>query len=259
VAILCVLKFVSWVIALGSGTSGGTLAPLFTIGGGCGVVLGEFLHHSVPGAGIDPRICALVGMAAMFAGASRALLASVVFAFETTLQPLGLLPLLAGCTAGYFVSALLMRNTIMTEKLARRGVRVPSEYHADYLDRLNVADAYSKEVVTLPRESTVGDVTSALTTHQGFPVVDANGDIAGVLTRRDFLNRDASTPLHSLVHRPPAVVYLDSTLRDAADHMVRENVGRLAVVERAHPRRVIGIITRSDLLRAHARRLAEDM
>src|SRR5205823_3319098 len=96
VALLCLMKFISWSISLGSGTSGGTLAPLFTIGGGVGVVLGELLAVQFPHFGIDPRICALVGMAAMFAGASRALLASVVFAFETTLQPLGLLPLLAG-------------------------------------------------------------------------------------------------------------------------------------------------------------------
>jgi len=84
-------------------------------------------RHLLPHAGIDLRVAALVGMAAGFAGASRALLASVVFAFETTLQPLGLLPLLGGCSASFLVSALLMRNTIMTEKIVRRGVRVPAE------------------------------------------------------------------------------------------------------------------------------------
>src|SRR5205085_215980 len=96
VLFLCIMKFISWSISLGSGTSGGTLAPLFTIGGGAGVALGELASTQFPRFGIDPRICALVGMAAMFAGASRALLASVVFAFETTLQPMGLLPLLSG-------------------------------------------------------------------------------------------------------------------------------------------------------------------
>src|SRR3954453_1398919 len=146
VLFLCIMKFISWSISLGSGTSGGTLAPLFTIGGGAGVVLGELAAMQFPHFGVDARICALVGMAALFAGASRALLASVVFAFETTLQPLGLLPLLAGCTAGYLVSALLMRNTIMTEKLARRGVRVPAEYAADYLDGISVAAACSTDV-----------------------------------------------------------------------------------------------------------------
>ena len=132
--VLCLLKFVSWSISLGSGTSGGTLAPLFTIGGGLGATVGALGASLLPGLGIDPRIAGLVGMAAIFAGASRALLASIIFAFETTLQPLGLLPLLGGCTAAYLVSCVLMRHTIMTEKLARRGVRVPSGYSAVHLD-----------------------------------------------------------------------------------------------------------------------------
>jgi H+/Cl- antiporter ClcA len=129
-ATLCIWKFVSWSIALGSGTSGGTLAPLFTIGGTLGLVLGAAAKHLFPEASVAVEAAALVGMAAMFAGASRALLTSVVFAFETTLQPMGLLPLLGGCTAAHLVSCLLMPNTIMTEKIARRGVKVPAEYVA---------------------------------------------------------------------------------------------------------------------------------
>lgn len=127
-AVLTGFKFVSWSIALGSGTSGGTLAPLFTIGGGIGCLAGYILRDLWPQLGIDPRIAALVGMAAIFAGASHALLASVVFAFETTRQPMGLLPLLGGCAAAFLISSLLMRHSIMTEKIARRGVRVPNEY-----------------------------------------------------------------------------------------------------------------------------------
>ncbi|MEZ4230574.1 MAG: chloride channel protein [Polyangiaceae bacterium] len=130
---LCVAKLASWLIALGSGTSGGTLAPLFTIGGALGALGARVVAEALPGHQIDPRIGALIGMAAMFAGASRALLASVVFAFECTRQPIGLLPLLGACTAAYFVSGLMMPNTIMTEKLARRGVRVGSQYSVDNL------------------------------------------------------------------------------------------------------------------------------
>ncbi|HUJ15744.1 MAG TPA: chloride channel protein [Thermoanaerobaculia bacterium] len=255
---LCVWKFVSWAISLGSGTSGGTLAPLFTIGGASGVVIGEGLVYSFPHLGIDPRICALVGMAAMFAGASRALLASVVFAFETTLQPLGLLPLLGGCTAGYLVSAMLMRNTIMTEKLARRGVRVPSEYAADYLERVRVADGCSRNVVTLRDDQTVDEVLDITSTHQGFPILNANGALVGMLTRRDFMQAKSDAKLRDLIRRPPAVVFPDMSLRDAADHMVRENVGRLPVVDRNDPGRVVGIITRSDLLKVHGKRLEEE-
>jgi H+/Cl- antiporter ClcA/CBS domain-containing protein len=257
VLVLCVMKFISWSISLGSGTSGGTLAPLFTIGGGCGLLIAEVAAQMFPSIGIDARIGALVGMAAMFAGASRALLASVVFAFETTLQPLGLLPLLGGCTAGYLVSSLLMRNTIMTEKLARRGVRVPDEYSADYLHQIAVGDACSRDVVTFRDSQTLADVTAIVNSHQGFPVVDGDGNLLGMITRRDVLGRDPSTRIGELIHRAPAVAFPDSSLREAADHMVREHVGRLAVVERDAPRRIVGILTRSDLLSAHAKRLAQ--
>ncbi len=125
---LTIMKFISWCLSLGSGTSGGTLAPLFTIGGGLGALMTMGLSWVFPTVGLDLRIGALVGMAALFAGASRAFLASVVFAFELTHQPLGLLPLFSGCAGSYLVSCLFMRNTIMTEKIARRGVKVPDGY-----------------------------------------------------------------------------------------------------------------------------------
>jgi CBS domain-containing protein len=265
-AALCVMKFVSWAIALGSGTSGGTLAPLLTIGSGFGSVAGMAAAAVLPGLGIDPRIAALVGMAAMFAGASRAVLTSVVFAFEATRQPLGLLPLLGGCAASYLVSALLMRHSIMTEKIARRGARVPAEYAADFLGHVLVRDQASTPVVTLGADEALVKVRvrvadgAAAWKHQGFPVLDERGDLVGVLTRRDLF--DPSSPpdcqVRDLIRRPLAVVFEDSSLREAADHMVREGVGRLPVVKREAPRTVIGIITRSDLLAAHARRLENE-
>jgi CBS domain-containing protein len=265
-AVLCSLKFLSWCIALGSGTSGGTLAPLFTIGGGLGGVLAAAAAAAAPHVGIDVRIGALVGMAAMFAGASRALLAAVVFAFETTRQPLGLLPLLGGCSAAFLISCLFMRNTIMTEKIARRGVRVPGEYAADFLDQIQAGVAASRPVVSLSADEPLEAVRSRILSrapgyaHQGFPVVDGSGQLAGVVTRRDLLDpgQSGSRRVGDLVQRPAAVAYEDSTLREAADHMVREEVGRLPVVSRAHPRKVTGMLTRSDLLSAHKRRLEEN-
>ena len=156
-ALLCAMKFVSWSISLGSGTSGGTLAPLFTIGGGLGARARRGSRRSsCRTLGVDPRIAALVGMAAMFAGASRALLASVVFAFETTRQPIGLLPLLGGCAAAYLVSCLLMRNSIMTEKIARRGVRVAGEYVADFLSSRPLRAHMSTAVITFAADDTLG-------------------------------------------------------------------------------------------------------
>src|SRR5690606_28199421 len=154
---------------------------------------------------------ALVGMAAIFAGSSRALLASVVFAFETTLQPLGLLPLLGGCAAAYLVSSLFMRTTIMTEKIARRGVRVPSEYAPDFLDLVRVTDASPTDVVSLRSEQTLAEVRQwiathgAHTSHQGFPVLTAHDHLAGVVTRRQLLDDQAPPEMlvRDLITRPP--------------------------------------------------------
>jgi CBS domain-containing protein len=265
VAVLVVAKFLSWVIALGSGTSGGTMAPLFTIGGGMGLLMGALGNVLFPGAHIDIHVTALVGMAAIFAGASRAMLASVVFAFETTLQPLALLPLLGGCAASYLLSCVLMRNTIMTEKIVRRGIRVPSEYASDFLDQVMVKDVASTKVIAIPARQSVANVRAFLTSagkdasHQGFPLVSESGSLAGVVTRKDLWSADAdpAAPVEKLLKRPPVVVFDDCSLREAADHMVRHDVGRLPVMSRQAAGKMVGIITRSDLLRAHGKRIRE--
>lgn len=264
--VLVVLKLIAWSVYLGSGTSGGTLAPLFTIGGGAGALAGAAIASAAPGLGVDARIAALVGMAATFAGASHALLTSVVFAFETTRQPVGLLPLLAGCTAAYLAALMMSRHSIMTEKLARRGAAVRTEYAVDHLAHVLARDAASPNVVTLDFDEAIAEVrewldSAEVASHQGFPVLDAEGLLIGVVTRRDLLagpdvSLDGLRRVRDVVHRAPAVVYGESTLRDAADLMITEGVGRLPVVERANPRRVVGILSRSDLLVAHGTRLA---
>lgn len=262
--VLCAFKLVSWALSLGSGTSGGTLAPLLTLGAGLGAGLGALATALLPSWGVDVRMAALVGMAAMFAGASRALLASVVFAMEITRQPVGLLPLLGGCTSSFLVSCLVMENSIMTEKIARRGIRALGEYSADHLDQILVRAHALRSVVTLSAQQTVGEVRAWLrsrapgTSHQGFPLVDAEGALVGVLTRRDLFGDAADeTRLASLVQRAPVTVHDDVTLRVAADRMAWERIGRLPVVSRAEPHRIVGIVTRSDLLRAHVPRLSE--
>jgi len=266
--VLVLLKFIAWAVYLASGTSGGVLAPLFTIGAGFGAWVGALVAAIAPSIGIDPRIAALVGMAAIFAGATHALLTAIVFAFETTRQPVGLLPLLLGCAAAYLVSLLFNRHSLLTEKLARREGTVRTEYEVDHLSHVVVRQAASRNVISLRANQTLGEVRRWLqtppgviggpSTHQGFPVLDEDSLLIGVVTRRDL-----SDPVYAddevvaeIIARAPAVVYEDSTLRDAADHMVLEGVGRLPVVDREQPRVVVGIISRSDLLSAHAPRLS---
>ena len=136
-AILLVAKLVAWAIALGSGTSGGTLAPLMTFGAAAGWLLASAAVVIAPHAGIDPRVAALVGMVAMFAGASRALLTSMVFAVEATQEIHAIVPIVGGVTLAYVASAMLMRTTIMTEKLSRRGVATDVEIVVDVAAPVN--------------------------------------------------------------------------------------------------------------------------
>jgi CBS domain-containing protein len=153
----------------------------------------------------------------------------------------------------------------MTEKIARRGVRVPGEYAADFLDQIQAGAAASRPVVSLPEGELLEAVRSRMLSrapaysHQGFPVVDGRGQLKGVVTRRDLLDPEhpGTRRVGELLRRPAAVAYEDSTLREAADHMVREEVGRLPVVSRKEPGKVVGMLTRSDLLSAHRRRLEE--
>ena len=146
-----------------------------------------------------------------------------------------------------------------------RGVRVPGEYTADFLDQINADACASKPVVTLGADDPLEGVRSWIaghgqgSQHQGFPVVDREGNLTGVVTRRDLLDpeRSGSARVRDLIHRPLAVVFEDTSLREAADHMLQEEVGRLPVVSRDEPRKPVGILTRSDLLAAHRRRLEE--
>jgi CIC family chloride channel protein len=264
-AALMILKTLSWSVSLGSGTSGGTLAPLLTIGGALGGLLGVGLLLLFPDLPIDPRVSALVGMAAMFAGASRALLTSVVFAFEATRQPLGLVPILGGSAAAYLVSCLAMRHTIMTEKIERRGVRVPSEYGADHLDGVLVRDAATAAVVALAADLTIAQARSRISSdpklaHSAYPVVDGHGRLVGVVGRRELFARD-SDPAALLAAqapaRPPVSIFEDQSLREACDVMAAEHVGRLPVISRAHPGRVVGMLSRRDVFAAERARLDE--
>ena len=264
ILVLCSFKFVSWAISLGSGTSGGTLAPLLTLGGGLGAILGSLAIAAAPGLGVDVRIAALVGMAALFAGASRALLASMVFAFEATRQPHGILPLLGGCTASFMVSSMFMKNSIMTEKIVRRGVRVLSDYSADHLDQIPLKTwlvGRTRPVVTLDGDALLVDVAGAFDghNHSGFPVVDGAGELIGVLTRRELTppTNAETVRVRDRITRPAIVIYDDCSLRDAADCMAWERIGRLPIVARTNPLQVVGILTRSDLLEAHIERLED--
>jgi len=172
------------------------------------------------------------------------------------------LPLLGGCAAAFLVSRLVMRHSIMTEKIARRGVRVGVEYVLDFLDQVLVREVMSNPPVTLEAGQSLSEAQRFLmegrgATHQGFPVVDRQGYLVGVTTRKEILGSalPGERPIADVIRRAPAVIYEDNSLREAADQMVHEEVGRLPVITRGERPRPVGMLTRSDLLMAHRKRL----
>jgi H+/Cl- antiporter ClcA len=264
---LGVFKFLAWAIALGSNTSGGTLAPLFITGGSMGAVLGIGFAALAPQFGIDPRIAAIVGMGAIFAGSARAMLTSVIFCFETTRQVPALLPLLGGCALAYLVSALFMRNTIMTEKIIGRGVRVPGEFVADFLEEITVKEACNCPAVSLRTSQTVGEARDFLRSgvagseHHGYPLLNDAGHPCGTLLRREFMEDQKLDPERTLGTLPRLdliAVNEEDSLRVASDIMSAHDMARLVVHAAGDRARIIGILTRHDVLSAQARRVHED-
>lgn len=253
---LCFLKFISWAVALGSGTSGGTLAPLLTIGGAFGVLMAMAILHYFPESGITLALAALIGMSALFAGASRALLTSIVFALEVTGQANALLPLLAACTASYFVSFFLMESTIMTEKITRRGVKTPDTYEPDILGNITVSRVLNQGGLVINEHNTLGEVREWLQKEKDhndnyFIIVSNEREFRGVISASNLFSHHHPSDkiIGDLIKRKIFSIGIGNSLRSAVGLMAAENIDILPVVSADNS--VIGILTYKDILRAY--------
>lgn len=261
VLILGIMKFISWAIALGSGTSGGTLAPLLTIGGATGAALGTAAIALFPQAGVNISLAALIGMSAMFAGASRALITSIIFAIETTGQENALLPLFAGCVAAYIVSYFLMENTIMTEKIARRGVKTPDVYRPDVLEKITVEQVLSDATI-ISGNTTIHEVRNWLQQHPEqqrnyYIVANGEGIFKGLISASNLLNmhHDTSLQIEKLIKRKAVAISPYTTLKTAVQKMAAENVDVLPVVDTSS-NTILGVLSYRDVLSGY--RLSAD-
>lgn len=248
---LLVVKILIWAIALGSGTSGGVLAPLLMIGAGLGSVLGGWL----PGG--SPQLWALVCMAAILGGTMRAPLTAVVFAFGLTHDVNAFLPTILGCVVAYGFTVIVMPRSILTEKIARRGRHVFREYGVDPLERYFVDEVMTREVVTIDARQ---PLLSVLHAHFGveqkfraYPVV-LDGQLVGMVDRsilNDLKDEDLGRSLSELLDgkAPAAFVLPGDTCRAVSGRLAAEGLERLPVVDHPESRRVVGIVSRSDLLK----------
>ncbi len=258
---ILVVKTLIWAFALGSGTSGGVLAPIFMIGGALGALEG----HLFPVVG--PGFWALVALAGVLGGVMRSPLTGVVFAIELTHELDALLPLLIGATTAFGVSVLLLKRSVLTEKIARRGYHLTREYDVDPLEIHFVSEVMSGEVLELGSDVAVGAALADLRPNPGevddsgwrqrlYPVVGPDGDLEGVVTRRQLLvagNGQPDARVGEFVRPDPVVTIADQTLRHVAELMAVHEVSRLPVVDRDDPGKVVGIVSLTQLLTARQR------
>ena len=265
---LCFWKFISWAIALGSGTSGGTLAPLLTIGSSLGCLLGMLSQYYFPEVNISLPLAALVGMAALFAGAARALLTSIVFAMETTMQESTLLPLIGGCVASYLVSFIFMRTTIMTEKINRRGIKLPDSYYPDLLEIQCVQDiiAAENEVPTIVGSFSIARAKLWLqekaTTYayNVIIVVDCTGkEMLGIVFKDQLLKHvaDDTKSIESIITRKTHSLYSDNSLQLAVEFILKTGQDILPIEDRASGK-FVGVVSSKDILKVFEQKLKED-
>jgi chloride channel protein, CIC family len=257
IAILLV-KLVVWSTALGSGTSGGILAPLLMMGAALGGIMG----HAFGG---SPATWELMGMAGTLAGVTRSPFTSVVFAFELTHDTGSLLPLLITCALAHLTSALVLRRSILTEKVARRGFHVMREYAVDALEALFVREVMITDPYTVSADSGATSLRQLLEQdviirrQRLYPVVEETGALLGVIGWSDLMAEvPTDATVGKLMHTAVVVAHPDETLRLVADRMAEHHLGALPVVERRRPHEVVGMVTSFELLAGRRRQLEEE-
>jgi CIC family chloride channel protein len=273
--LIAVFKALALVISLGSGTSGGLLAPMFMSSAALGGVFAIAMNKIFPGAHLSPGAYALVAMAAVFGAASRTTFTFIVFAFEITHDYNAILPLMLGCVIADMIGLRYLKSSIMTEKLARRGLKVPEEYEAGALKIVRVGEVMRKDVQPVPSAMTVGELAERISGQipsngkasynltEGLPIVTPDGSLCGVVTQGDLLRALENDPEGKLTvleagSSKPFVTYPDELAHDAMLRMLQNNIGRLPVVSRDDPKKLVGYFNRASLLSAWSRHMEDE-
>jgi CIC family chloride channel protein len=269
--VVMIAKAVALVISLGSGTSGGLLAPMFMSSAALGGLFAMTVNRLFPSANLASGAFALVAMGAVFGAASRATFTFIIFAFEITRDYNAVLPLMLVSVIADGVAMLFMpKSSIMTEKLARRGLRIHQDYETDILQQVAVAETMDRDVPTIPATMLIGELAEriakhdpAVSHHQGLFIVDSEGKLEGLITRGDVLRALDQDPEGVLTvleagSKDLIVAFPEELISEASDKMLQNDIGRLPVVERSDPRKLVGYLGRHGVMAARLRRLHEE-
>jgi chloride channel protein, CIC family len=261
---LLVGKALVWSIALGSGTSGGVLAPLLIMGGALGAVLSRWIPIG------DASLWAMVGMAAIMGGTMRSPFTGMVFMLELTHDLNALPAVMVGSVAALAVTVLLLRRSILTEKLARRGHHITREYSVDIFNLLRVAEVMDTAAPMVPASMSVTKFSEYIaqghpqfTRRQGTLITDEEGLLTGIITRGDLVKALQSKSADRITvlqagKRNPIVTFPDELLHDAITKMLKNDVGRLPVVDRENPRLILGYLGRANVVAARSRHIEDE-
>src|SRR5271165_4507485 len=269
--VVMLAKFAVLVISLGSGTSGGLLAPTFMWSAAMGGLFAMIGNHLFPSAHLSPGAFALVAMGAVFGAASRATFSFIIFAFEITRDYNSVLPLMLVAVIADGIAMLFMAgSSIMTEKLARRGLRVHQDYEADVLTQSTVGETMERELPIIAADTKVGVLAEriarhdpAVARHEALLIVDDAGRLAGLITRGDILrtlDEDSSggMTVQEAGSTHLVVTYRDELVSEAAAKLLRFDIGRMPVVERGDERKVVGYLGRASVLAARLLRFQDE-
>lgn len=256
------VKLVIWAIALGSGTSGGILAPILIMGAAVGGLLGLYFPGKIPGE------WALLGMAGALAGVMRSPITSLVFAIELTHSTDLFLPLLITVTLAHLISVLTLKRSILTEKVARRGFHLLREYTVEPLEVLFAEDVMSTNILTISTGTNMTDVKAIIQAkpemrrQRLLPVVTHDGTMLGVISWQDIMAKSLQGDLSGIVDdfmiKNVITSFPEESLRTIADRMAIHHVGVLPVVDRIEKAKLRGLITQFELLAARDRILQEE-
>lgn len=269
--IVLIAKAAALVISLGSGTSGGLLAPMFMSSAALGGVFALVVNRLFPSANLAAGAFALVAMGAVFGAASRATFSFIIFAFEITRDYNAVLPLMLVSVIADGVAMLFMpTSSIMTEKLARRGLRIHQDYETDVLQQVAVGETMDRDVPTIRASMRLDELAEkiakhdpAVSHHQGLFIVDEEGKLSGIITRGDVLRALDEHPSGTLSvleagSHDLIVTFPDELIAEASNKMLENDIGRLPVVERSDRRKLVGYLGRQGVMAARLRRLHDE-
>jgi CIC family chloride channel protein len=261
--ILLLLKILAFSLSLGSGGFGGAIIPSLFVGTMFGGAFGTIANTLYPEITADPGAYALVGMGAVFAGTSRAPLTAILILFELTRDYNLILPLMFACVLSNVMSNALYPESIFTEGLRRRGIKIREGREVDIMASILVKDAMVKTVQTVSEDKSVGTLIALMQSsrHAGFPVLDSKGKLSGIVTLSDLRSKvksgETDKKIGDIATHGLEVAYPDETLEAVLKRLASKQIGRLPVVDREDKTELLGLITRSDIVNSYNKKVVE--